>query len=116
MQKLLIMQRPWNFVETRVLNPRYFVFSDDIPFCKSFFQGKDVHFVEGCASEMEEMQLMSLCDHSIIANSTFSWWGAWLGVDKKLVVVPHRWFNDEKRNERMKRDGVFPDAWHVLEF
>ena len=104
------------FVETRVPSPRYFVFSDDIPFCKSFFQGKDVHFVEGCASDIEEMQLMSLCEYSITANSTFSWWGAWLGVDKKLVVAPRKWYNDENLNEQVKRDGVFPDAWHVLEF
>ena len=104
------------FVETRALSPRYFVFSDDISFCKSFFQGKDVYFVEGCASEMEEMHLMSLCDHSIIANSTFSWWGAWLGVDKKLVVTPFKWDNRERRNERFRRDGLFPASWHVLEF
>ena len=104
------------FVETRVLNPRYFIFSDDISFCKSFFQGKDAYFVEGCASDMEEMHLMSLCDHSIIANSTFSWWGAWLGADKQIVVAPCKWYNDERRNEQTKRDGVYPDAWHVLEF
>ena len=104
------------FFGSRVLKPRYFVFSDDLSYCKHLFRGKDVCFVEGCASEIEEMHLMSLCDHSILANSTFSWWGAWLGDDKKFVVFPYKWTNSERRNAELQRDGLFLDTWWPLKF
>ncbi len=109
-------KKAMELVEARVAKPCYFVFSDDLPYCKNLFQGNNVSFVEGCASEIEEMHLMTLCNHSIIANSTFSWWGAWLGDDKELVVSPSRWLNNERRNEKFRRDGMFPDAWQRLEF
>ena len=104
------------FLGSRVLKPRYFVFSDDISYCRHLFQGKNLHFVEGCTSEVEEMHLMTLCDHSIITNSTFSWWGAWLGGDKRVVVAPCKWHNDKKYNAELKRDGLFPETWQPLKF
>ena len=104
------------FLGTKVLNPSYFVFSDDILFCKNFFHGENIYFVEGCASEIEEMHLMTLCHHSIIANSTFSWWGAWLGDNKRFVVAPYKWYSKERRNAQSRRDGLFPSAWHLLRF
>ncbi len=109
-------RKAMEFVEAMVAKPCYFVFSDDLPYCKNLFQGENVSFVEGCASEIEEMHLMTLCNHSIIANSTFSWWGAWLGDDKGLVVSPYRWHQEERRNEEFRRDGLFPTAWHLLKF
>ncbi|MBR1420332.1 MAG: alpha-1,2-fucosyltransferase [Selenomonadaceae bacterium] len=56
-----------------------FVFSDDIGWAKeNLALGVPTEFIEGCSSETEELYLMSICSHNITANSTFSWWGAWL--------------------------------------
>ena len=74
----------------------FVIFSDDIPWCQNesetFSVLKDTHFM-GRNSAIEDMYLMSMCDHHIIANSTFSWWGAYLNTKKDITVVaPNAWF------------------------
>ena len=55
------------------------------------------------------MRLMSLASHHVIANSSFSWWGAWLDPSpEKIVVAPERWFFDEAK--RSSRD-LIPPQW-----
>jgi hypothetical protein len=55
----------------------------------------------------KDMQLMSLCRHHVIANSSFSWWGAWLNASpEKLVIAPKSWF----RNGNNDCD-LIPDEW-----
>jgi hypothetical protein len=78
------------------LNPsKFFVFSDDIEFARTHLgSDEDMVFVDhnGEAEAHEDLRLMAACDHHIIANSTFSWWGAWLNPSKeKLVFAPDRW-------------------------
>lgn len=84
----------------------YCVFSNDIEWCREnlmdSFAGKDVVFVDWNKKEnsFRDMQLMSLCKHNIIANSSFSWWGAWLNENEgKIVVVPEQWKKDDIVND-----------------
>lgn len=94
----------------------YVIFSDDIDWCVEQFgfhiADVDVRYVnwnKGKASYCD-MQLMSLCKHNIIANSSFSWWGAWLNQNpKKIVVAPSRWMNSEGWQE------IMPEGWKTIE-
>jgi hypothetical protein len=54
---------------------------------------------------------MSICNHNIIANSTFGWWGAWLNENEdKLVVTPSRWVNDSSNDG----SSIIPDNWTII--
>ena len=62
------------------------IFSDDMAYCRVQFEGvPGVHFADG--SDIEQLALMSMCQHFIVSNSTLSWWGAWLGEKAGSVVV-----------------------------
>jgi hypothetical protein len=73
---------------------KFLVFSDNIEWCKVFFQGKEFEFSEG-KTELEDLNMMAGCKGIIMANSSFSWWGAFLGTKKK-VIAPKEWFTDTK--------------------
>jgi len=78
-------------------SPLFVVFSNDIKWCKSEFKNINAIFVEhnSGSNSFRDLQLMSLCKHHIIANSSFSWWGAWLNDNPdKVVVSPKKWIND----------------------
>ncbi|MCM1235757.1 MAG: alpha-1,2-fucosyltransferase [Ruminococcus flavefaciens] len=88
----------------RILNqvesPKFYIFSDDKDWCEKFMQKFDVDFEiimhNVGADSCQDMFLMSKCKNNIIANSTFSWWGAWLNNDKnKMVIAPRKWFRDK---------------------
>ena len=87
-----------NLIYSKVRNPVFFVFSDDMEWCrKNLHFLKKVTFVEGTGNEIEDVYLMKNCKHNIIANSTFSWWGAWLNENKgNIVVAPKKWFSKEE--------------------
>lgn len=90
--------------------PVFFVFSDDPEWCKQNIQlpGEIVYIDWNTGkSSFEDMRLMSSCKHHVIANSSFSWWGAWLNPSKeKIVVAPKQWFNDSK-----DQTDIVPDRW-----
>jgi len=91
-----------------------FVFSDDIEWCKNSFpdMGERIHFVEGY-SDVEDLYLMSMCDHNIISNSTFSWWAAWLNDNpKKIVVAPKKWFGP--MNSHLDTKDIYPEKWEKI--
>lgn len=86
-------------------NKVFIVFSDDIEWCKKQDTFKDCIFSEG-HSELEDMNKMASCEHNIIANSSFSWWAAWLNPNpNKKVLAPKNWFT----NSEMKMN--LPTSW-----
>ncbi|WP_353127944.1 alpha-1,2-fucosyltransferase [Parapedobacter pyrenivorans] len=87
-------QRALDDIGQHVDVPRFIFFSDDIPWCRKTFPNPYAVFVDWNTGKdsFRDMQLMSLCKHHIIANSSFSWWGAWLNTQPdKIVVSPSRW-------------------------
>jgi hypothetical protein len=89
---------------------KFFVFTDDPDWIRSTFTF-DYTLVEGnvATNSWKDMYLMSLCKHHIIANSTFSWWGAWLNPSAgKMVIVPKRWFGNEMNKEM---EHLSPPEW-----
>lgn len=92
-----------NYLEKKIGKFDICVFSDDCEWVKENFriEGKKILYPSDYKKyeAYEEMYLMSLCDHNIIANSTFSWWGAWLNQNKKkIVIAPARWDLNNRRN------------------
>jgi hypothetical protein len=80
-------------------NTHFFVFSDDIVWTKENLQLENATYIDHKTIPHEDMLLMSLCKHNITANSSFSWWGAWLNQYKnKTVIAPKKWFV-RKENE-----------------
>jgi hypothetical protein len=98
-------------IEKRFGNARYYFFSDDPGWVKENFKNtKNVNIVDWNVGERscEDLRLMIACKHNIIANSTFSWWGAWLnGNRNKIIVSPKRWFKDETKNVK----ELLPPEW-----
>lgn len=98
------------FVASRVPDPRFFVFSDDPDWARAELHlGGPTTFVaqDGPEKAYEDMRLMSLCRHHIIANSTFSWWGAWLSNSGGIVVAPQKWFKTDALDAR----DLLPERW-----
>jgi hypothetical protein len=85
-----------SFFKQRLADPTFFVFSDDLPFVKENLpRDLKVVFVghNDTFTAHEDLRLMSACHHHIIANSTFSWWGAWLNTrPDKMVIAPRNWY------------------------
>lgn len=91
----------------------YVIFSDDIGWCKETFGNEqDITYIEG-EEDYIDMYLMSLCKHNIIANSTFSWWGAWLNQNpSKIVVAPSQWFGPARADLDTK--DLIPETWITI--
>ena len=72
----------------------FMVVSDDMQWCRDTLAGPRIHFSDG-TSDLEDLALLRACDHYIISNSTFGWWGAWLSDNRQAVVIgpgPQAWF------------------------
>jgi len=95
-------------------NPKYFIFTDDpLWVTENFILDYSYIIVDvnyGTKSFFD-MYLMSLCKSNIIANSSFSWWSAWLNNNKdKIVYAPKNWFNDKS----ICTDHLIPNSWNIL--
>jgi len=95
-------------INAKFKNCSFFFFSDDIEWVKIKFSNlENAHFITS-NSNKEDLYLMSLCKHNIIANSSFSWWGAWLNTNEnKLVFAPKKWFNDDS----IDTSDLIPNSW-----
>ena len=90
-----------------VPNKKFFVFSDDKEWCRRIFVHDKYRIID--EEDYVELYMMSLCQNNIIANSTFSWWGAWLNKNQsKIVVAPKRWFGPAAK---MSCRDIVPDEW-----
>lgn len=86
----------------------FYLFSNDIKWCRQKFDKEGFHYVAFNKEKdsWQDMFLMSRCKHHICANSTFSWWGAWLGEkEDSIVIVPEKFMSD-----RITKD-IYPDRW-----
>ncbi len=103
-------KRALSYIAKRVENPVIYVFSDDIKWVEENLKIPYEHVyvnVNSGQKSYEDMRLMSLCKHNIIANSTFSWWGAWLNENPdKIVICPDKWLKlADVNQEDFKADG-----------
>ena len=91
-------------------NKHFMIFSDDVLWCQENFSFlKNKTYVIG-NSDFQDLYLMSFCNNNIIANSTFSWWGAWLNQNEnKKVIIPSNWFGPSYAH--LKTDDLYCENW-----
>ena len=103
-------ERAIDVIKAQVNNPTFFVFSDDIEWAgENLPVNPNARYVSNLEGEdYEELILMSMCEHNIIANSTFSWWGAWLNQNpNKIVIAPKQWLVNKTSAEL----DILPKDW-----
>jgi len=82
-------------ISEKFQNVHFYIFSDDLDWCRDHLGHKSNTTFVNLTNAASELYLMSRCSHHIIANSSFSWWGAWLNSSPgKFVIAPHTWFRD----------------------
>lgn len=103
-------ERAVDWFRQRYEGIRFCVFSDDIPWCRTRFTGSDFLFCDFPAAgddPLHDMRLMTSCHHHVIANSSYSWWGAWLNSRKdKQVIAPRQWMRG------ISSENIVPVDWH----
>jgi hypothetical protein len=103
-------QKASSVIAKKVVNPTFYVFSDDPAWCKKNIKlaGKTIFVTHNSGKRSwEDMFLMSRCQHHIIANSSFSWWGAWLNTNPdKIVIAPKKWVGGQ-----ISMPDIIPADW-----
>jgi hypothetical protein len=87
----------------------FLIFSDDVPWCMENFSGEQFRIFQN--NDTYSLCMMSLCDGHIIANSSYSWWGAWLG-NVENVVAPKKWFGDSLKHKNV--EDTYCEGWVVI--
>ena len=99
------------YISEKIENPVFYIFSDEPAKAAEMLSGYSFDMVteNKGADSYKDMYLMSCCKHHIIANSSFSWWGAWLDQKPgKIVVTPSRW------NQLCKQHDICCDGWVMM--
>lgn len=110
-------QKAIDYIKQNMESPAFYIFSDDIDWVRenldlSQTEHQFIDWNKG-ADSFRDMQLMSLCRHNIIANSSFSWWGAWLNSNAdKIVIAPGTWYKNETKEDYP--NGFIPEEWVIL--
>lgn len=101
-------------IRDEIENPRFYIFSDDPEWCSSVFKEPDVFVTlhSDPFSPLTDLHLMSLASHHIIANSSYSWWAAWLGAkNNQRVLMPDTWF---KQGIKAPVSEKAADSWELI--
>ncbi len=103
-------QKACEAISKKIKNPSFFVFSDDIAWCKANLKLENAYFMDFEKNDYSDLFLMSLCKGNVIANSSFSYWGAYLNKNPdKIVISPKKWFKNEEADK--KTEGLIPKSW-----
>lgn len=107
-------ERCVQYMVNKVKHPHFFIFSDEPDWVKANLHlDHPTTYIDhnGASRNYEDLRLMSQCSHHIIANSSFSWWGAWLCTGaQKIVLAPKRWFQDLQYADV----SPVPDSWIAI--
>lgn len=102
------------YIKQQIKSPVFYVFSDNPEVVKDYLDITDYKLIDWNPKQGKknylDMQLMSNAKHNIIANSTYSWWGAWLNANvQKIVIAPKNWFNPDIN--KVKNYSIVPNSW-----
>lgn len=100
------------YMDAQINSPHYFLFTDDVKWAEKNMRYPNMTIISNNTGSNSyiDMFLMSQCKHNIIANSSFSWWGAWLNQnEKKMVIAPKRWFNNHENTD------IICENWITIE-
>ncbi len=103
-------QNAVTYLEKKVKHPKFFAFSDDPSWASQNILVKhpNTTYLQTSRTPYEDLELMRACDHFIIANSSFSWWSAWLGSQHgSIVIAPKKWFASKKYSAK----DLIPKHW-----
>lgn len=108
-------QKAIEFFNSKFENPIFYIFSDDIDWARENFNRNNFKIIDTNQDNPHaDLYLMSICKHNIIANSSFSWWGAWLNSNKdKIVISPQKWYNDKIKNS-IAVLSLIPENWIII--
>ena len=85
---------------------KFLIFSDDPEYCKERFKGDNIQIMERGKDDIEDFNLLASCKHLIIANSSYSWWAAYLCPNEtKKIIAPKQWFSDKETRT------ILPESW-----
>lgn len=104
-------KKAMDYIKTKIDNPIFYFFSDDIEWCKKHYKEENIRFIDSQFvkynnNTVEDLFLMSCCKNNILANSTYSWWAGYFNKNtQKIIICPSKYNNEENSSE------IFPKEW-----